>query len=105
MNEVSAWLDEFVRRRNLPPKMLLVHQFTPGMVDDKDQVKKRRNVEIVFNMDGFGGREAKLSKYRMLRRDKRFPLGMKLFLTQDINRMRPAEVLRLRLAPRVVEYQ
>ncbi|MDP9395178.1 MAG: hypothetical protein M3Q27_13455 [Actinomycetota bacterium] len=71
----------------------------------KDQVKKRRNVEIVFNMDGFGGREAKLSKYRMLRRDKRFPLGMKLFLTQDINRMRPAEVLRLRLAPRVVEYQ
>ncbi len=56
-------------------------------------------------MDGFGGREAKLSKYRMLRRDKRFPLGMKLFLTQDINRMRPAEVLRLRLAPRVVEYQ
>lgn len=105
VNQVSAWLDRLVRRRNLPPKMLLVHQFMPGMVERKKLVEPRDRVELVFNMDGFGARAAKQSKYRMLAEDRRFSLGYKLFLRQDIRRMRPAEVLRLRPRPVVVEYQ
>ncbi len=102
VNQVSAWLDRLVRRRNLPPKMLLVHQFMLGMVERKKLVEPR---DRVFNMDGFGARAAKQSKYRTLAEDRRFSLGYKLFLRQDIRRMRPAEVLRLRQRPVVVEYQ
>ncbi len=105
VNEVSGWLDRLVAEHELPPKMLLVHQFTTGMVDRKNLVKSRRHVELVFNMDGFGARSAKLSKYRMLAKDRRFPLGFKLFLRQDIDRLAPADAMRLRPRPVVVEYQ
>ncbi len=105
VNEVSAWLERLVQRHDLPPKMLLVHQFTNGMVLRKQLVRPRERVELVFNMDGFGAREAKLSKYRLLRQDRRFPLGFKLFHRQDVRMMTPAQVVALRPRPAVVEYQ
>ncbi len=105
VNAVSAWLDELTVRYRLPQKLLLVHQFTVGMVTDKDDLAPRRHLAMVFNMDGFGGRAAKLAKYRMLAADRRFGLGLKLFLRQDIAIFQPPEVLALQPAPDVVEYQ
>jgi hypothetical protein len=105
VNVVSGWLDALTARHRLPQKLLLVHQFTTGMITNKAAVQPRRNLAIVFNMDGFGGREAKLTKYRLLQADRRFGLGLKLFLRQDIAMFRPHEVLRLRPIPNVVEYQ
>jgi hypothetical protein len=105
LNAVSGWLDALTARHRLPQKLLLVHQFTLGMVTDKPAVLPRRHLAMVFNMDGFGGRSAKLTKYRLLAADDRFGLGLKLFLRQDIAIFQPAEVLRLRPVPDVVEYQ
>jgi hypothetical protein len=105
VNAVSAWLEDLTVRHRLPQKLLLIHQFTPGMITNKRAVLPRRHLAMVFNMDGFGGREAKLSKYRMLMADRRFGLGLKLFLRQDIAIFQPPEVLRLRPSPDVVEYQ
>jgi hypothetical protein len=105
VNAVSAWLDALTVRYRLPQKLLLVHQFTTGMITDKPAVRPRKHLAMVFNMDGFGGREAKLAKYRLLMADRRFGLGLKLFLHQDIAIFRPREVLALRPAPNVVEYQ
>ncbi len=105
VNTVSAWLDGLTARHRLPQKLLLIHQFTTGMITNKRAVQPRRNLAMVFNMDGFGGREAKLAKYRMLAADRRFGLGLKLFLRQDVAIFRPHEVLRLRPVPEVVEYQ
>jgi hypothetical protein len=105
VNSVSRWLDQLTARHHLPQKLLLVHQFTTNMVRNKGAVARRKNLAIMFNMDGFGGREAKLAKYRMLALDKRFALGMKLFYKQDINRFRAADLLALKPAPMIVEYQ
>ena len=60
---------------------------------------------MVFNMDGFGGRASKISEYHNLAKDPRFELGMKLFYTQDLNLMKPDQVLRLRPQPDFVVYQ
>jgi hypothetical protein len=105
VNRVSGWLDELSARHRLPQKLLLVHQFTMHMVTGKSGLQRRRNLAMVFNMDGFGGRAAKLAKYRMLAADRRFGLGLKLFYKQDIHMFGPADVLALRPAPSVVEYQ
>jgi hypothetical protein len=105
VNAVSGWLDALTARHKLPQKLLLVHQFTTNMIRNKPSVQSRRNLAIMFNMDGFGGREAKLAKYRMLAADKRFSLGMKLFYKQDVNRFAARDLLALSPAPMIVEYQ
>ena len=41
VNEVSAYLARIVRARDLPQKLLIVHQFTEEMVTDRDQLRGR----------------------------------------------------------------
>lgn len=105
VNDVSAWLDQLTAAHQLPQKLLLVHQFTAAMVRNKHSVRRRSHLAITFNMDGFGSRTAKLSKYRILARDRRFPVGLKLFYRHDSNLFSPRDVLRLHRVPEVVDYE
>jgi hypothetical protein len=105
LNAVSTWLSQLVASSNLPQKLLLIHQFTNDMVRDKPSVQSAPGLALVFNMDGFGGQEAKLSKYELLTADSRFLLGLKVFYHQDTNPFTPADLLTLTPAPNVVEYQ
>ena len=61
----------------------------------KPALKTRRHLAMVFNVDGFGGRAAKLGKYRDFARHRHFPLGFKLFYDWDISMMSPRDVLRM----------
>jgi hypothetical protein len=105
VNRVSHWLGHLTRVNRLPQKLFLVHQFTESMVRNKDAVIARKHLATVFNVDGLGGRAAKIGKYRDFAQDKRFPLGFKLFYDADIGLMSPADVLRLRPRPAIVEYE
>jgi hypothetical protein len=105
VNRVSRWLGELTRVNDLPQKLLLIHQFTTDMVRHKGLVRARKHLALVFNMDGFGSREAKIGNYQRMAQDKRFPLGIKLFYKQDSNLLTPRRVLHLKPRPSVVEYQ
>lgn len=105
VNRVSRWLNHLTRVNHLPQKLFLVHQFTDEMVRDKDRVVGRKHLATVFNVDGLGGRAAKIGKYRDFASDQRFPLGFKLFYEADTGLMSPAEVLRLRPRPVIIEYE
>jgi hypothetical protein len=105
VNHLSHWLNQLTRVNHLPQKLLIVHQFTESMVTDKAHVSTRKHLSLVFNVDGLGGRAAKVGKYRDFARDRRFPLGFKIFYDADIGLMQPAEVLRLRPRPVIVEYE
>lgn len=105
VNRVSFWLNHLTRVNHLPQKLFLVHQFTESMVSNKSAVVGRKHLATVFNVDGLGGRAAKIGKYRDFAQDRRFPLGFKLFYDADIGLMSPAEVLRLRPRPAIVEYE
>lgn len=105
INKVSGWLNDLTRQRRLPEKLLLVHQFTDDMVRNQDAVRGRSDLEIVFNMDGFGSPGAKTSRYRALADKTDFRLGFKLFYDEDTDLLAPRRVLDLAPVPRVVEYQ
>jgi hypothetical protein len=113
VNEVSAYLARLVRVRDLPQKLLIVHQFTEDMIADRDQLESRPEVALVVNMDGFGTAELKQGVYdRLALPPVRGPdtlggpyNGFKLFFREDTGLMSPRDVLALRPAPDVVVYE
>jgi hypothetical protein len=106
INQVSARLDDLVRRRNLPQKLLLVHQFTDDMIEQPRRLERRPGVALVRNVDGFGDPQVKRQKYREFTRARgRTHFGYKLFYREDTDLMQPREVLRLRPQPDVVVYE
>ena len=80
VNEVSAYLSRVVRANNLPEKLLVVHRFTNDMIENEGVLERHPGVALTVNVDGFGTRPAKRSKYREFtrgRRDRHH--GFKLF--------------------------
>jgi len=106
VNAVSEWLSRIVRRRNLPEKLFVVHQFTSDMIRDKQRVKKRPGLAVTMNVDGFGDRPNKISKYRAFTSEAtRFHDGFKLFYREDVNLMKPRNVLAMNPPPDLVVYE
>lgn len=106
VNAVSFWLDELVKKHDLPQKLLLVHRFTEDMIVGEDQLKAREDVAVTVNVDGFGGREIKIAKYKQLaQRTPGLYNGFKLFFREDIDLLTPARVLRLRPPPGIIVYE
>jgi hypothetical protein len=106
VNEVSRYLSELVRRHDLPQKLLVVHRFTGDMIEQEDQLERDPGVALVVNVDGFGDQPNKISKYNEFTRGKRDRHhGFKLFYKEDVNLMKPREVLRLRPQPDLVVYE
>jgi hypothetical protein len=107
VNATSAWLAQLVAKHKLPEKLFLVHQFTPGMVPVR-AVKKRDGLAMVINVDGFGGQEVKIAKYRSFARTAKaagLRRGFKLFYQEDTKLMKPRQVLRMSPPPDVVVYE
>jgi hypothetical protein len=106
VNAALDVLEKLVLELDLPPKVLIVHQFTLGMLPDKEKIRGRRRIDLVLDMDGFGSRSLKLSSYRAVMRQAALPFaGFKLFYHQDTNLFEPAQVMQLMPVPSVVIYQ
>jgi hypothetical protein len=105
INAVSAWLSQLVTANHLPQKLLVVHQFTDGMITNRQRLKARPNLAMAIHVDGFGDPANKRQKYRQLAPRRHFYPGFKLFYKQDIDRLSPGQVLRLRPVPLLVTYQ
>ncbi|MGH8862539.1 MAG: hypothetical protein ACRDVG_15130, partial [Jatrophihabitantaceae bacterium] len=63
INAVRRYLSGIVAARHLPDKLLVVHQFTPGMLPDRAGIRPGPGVEIVFHADGFGSPRAKIATW------------------------------------------
>jgi hypothetical protein len=99
-------LDRIVTEHRLPPKVLVVHQFTLGMLPDKARIRRSPQVDLVLTMDGFGSPPSKRASYRAVTRQQPldFP-GFKLFYRLDGPLLSPTEVLALDPPPAVIVYQ
>jgi hypothetical protein len=106
INEVSRYLSAIVRRYDLPQKLLVVHRFTSDMIQAEHDLERRPGVALVVNVDGFGDQPNKISKYHEFTQDlrRRFN-GFKLFYEEDVNLMKPKQVLRLNPQPDLVVYE
>ena len=79
VNATTAWLDQLVTSYNLPQKLLLIHQFTDDMVPEAE-LKERKGLAYVLNVDGFGTQALKIAKYKsFVAQAKHFRRGFKLF--------------------------
>jgi len=106
VNAAAAYLSRIVRERGLPEKLLLVHRFTDDMIGRDERLRPFPGVQTVVNVDGFGGREVKIAKYRaFVRRTPGLRRGFKLFYEEDTNLMRPGTVMAMQPRPDVVVYE
>ncbi|HEV2060476.1 MAG TPA: hypothetical protein VGR11_14060, partial [Solirubrobacteraceae bacterium] len=106
INAVSAYVSEFVSDHDLPDKLFVVHQFTSSMIENKEAVQQRLGLALTMNVDGFGDRANKVSKYDLFTSElTRFHNGFKLFYEEDTNLMSPRQVLALRPPPDLVVYE
>ena len=106
VNAVSAYVSSFVSDHDLPDKLFVVHQFTSSMIENKERVQQRLGLALTMNVDGFGDRSNKVSKYDLFTSElTRFHNGFKLFYEEDTNLMSPRQVLALRPPPDLVVYE
>ncbi len=105
INRVAAYLSDLVKANNLPPKILIIHRFNPGMVTNTDRIESPNGVRILFHADGEGGPAAKIADYDDLL-PTRFEKGIKVFYDEDSPTMTPAQVLeRTNPDPTFISYQ
>ena len=99
-------LAEIVREKDIPNKILIVHQFENEMIYNKEQIQPVEGVDFVLDMDGFGGAGAKIENYDIFVRQELSEYGgIKLFYQQDDPLMTPAEIVALEPSPLFVVYQ
>jgi hypothetical protein len=106
INDAIAVLEYLQERYHLPPKVLLVHQFTMAMLPDKEKIWSSPALDIVLVADGFGSPALKRHTYAMVLRQHALAFsGFKLFYIQDTDLLQPAQVLALTPSPAVIIYQ
>ena len=106
VNDAIAVLECVQDRYQLPPKVLIVHQFTTGMLPDKEKIWSSAALDIVLSADGFGSPALKRHTYSMVLRQHSLAFsGFKLFYIQDTDLLPPSQVLALTPPPAVVIYQ
>jgi hypothetical protein len=111
VNEAIAYLSELVRANDLPPKVLIVHRYTEPMVTDAEDIEPTPEVQVVMDMDGWGGIGNKISSYEgyIVPHPVQFT-GFKLFYKNDVKwegsrMLTPKEVLDLTPSPSFIQYQ
>lgn len=111
INDAIDFLADVVRKYHIPPKVLVVHRFTQGMVTNYKNIKIVPEVQVVMNMDGFGDKILKKSTYLayIYREPVQFT-GFKLFYKNDTKKnsdgmYTPKELLKFKPKPIYIQYQ
>jgi hypothetical protein len=105
VNRTARWLSQLTRRRGLPEKLFVLHQFRTSMIEDIRAIGPRAHLAMVQHVDGFGTPGQKRATYDAVARPRQFAMGFKLFYDEDRPRMGSAEVHRLRPDVRFVSFQ
>jgi hypothetical protein len=108
INYATRFLAGLVDKHKLPPKILVVHRFTPGGVTNARKITLDPRVQVVMHMDGFGPPWMKRDTYwRDIKREPVQFTGWKQF-TKAKNDRPPtprSDILRLWPAPLYIQIQ
>ncbi|MBS1934239.1 MAG: hypothetical protein JST96_09595 [Bacteroidetes bacterium] len=111
INFASTYLKNLVIANNLPPKILVVHRFTQGMLTNYKKVETHPEVQVVMDMDGWGIQARKINTYKeFISKQPVEYTGFKLFYKNDFREansrmLTPEEVLKLKPQPMYIQYQ
>ncbi|QSB12794.1 hypothetical protein JQS43_13980 [Natronosporangium hydrolyticum] len=107
VNQVTEWLAELTAEHHLPQKLLILHQFTLGMITNRDAVATDYDeVAVLIHADGFGTPSEKFDTWNALQNDApEVWWGWKNFYDEDQPTFTPAETVDVEPLPRFVSYQ
>ncbi len=111
INWAIEYLAGIVKDNHLPPKFIVIHDFTNDMVTNSQDIRPTPEVQVVMDMDGFGTPAQKIKTYKTVIDTEPVQFtGFKLFYKNDIlqpgsHLMTPAEVLQLSPQPNFIQYQ
>lgn len=110
INYTTGYLQKLVKENNLPPKILVVHRFTQGMVKNYKDIKINPEVQIVMHMDGWGFPAKKINTYKhFIYKEPVEYTGFKIFYKNDTKNnsrlLTPQELLKLKPQPTYIQYQ
>jgi len=108
INVVSAYLSRLVSVHHLPQKLFIVHEFQLSELPDRQNIRIRRGLATVLQMDGLGPVATKLDSYRQVMAGAgAFHPGFKVFLrpSDDPVRMTPTQIMGVHPRPDYVSYQ
>ncbi|HUG07671.1 MAG TPA: hypothetical protein VMP13_02035 [Acidimicrobiia bacterium] len=86
VNGVIDWVADLVRDNGLPQKMLIVHQFQNRMIQNRQDLIDRPEIQVIIQMDGEGSEPLKDATWgRLLQgaEDAHWAWGWKNFFVRD----------------------
>ena len=101
----QRFLVDLAEELDLPPKILIIHQFNWYTLPDKELIEPMDGLQFVLEVDGWGPPDDKRETYRVLTETPIEYHGFKLWYRQDEPLMTPEEVLALSPTPDIVIYQ
>lgn len=112
INWAAGELAKISLQYHLPRKVLVVHQWDPSVIRNKNQIRLNPNVSLVVQSDGWGATDTKLSNYTTFVQQSLVEYGgYKLFLPHygenqyDTPLQTPRQVLQLFPQPLFISYQ
>lgn len=105
------YLAKIVKDNNLPPKVLIVHRYTQKMLTNAKNIKPTPEVQVIINMDGWGGQAKKIGTYKNFVYPEPVQFtGFKLFYKNDVFTpgtvlMSPEDLLKLQPRPIYIQFQ
>lgn len=108
INEVSTWLAQLCREKNLPQKVFVLHQFQAQMITDRNTVDvSHPELAYVLHADGHGEPGQKFDTWNMLREglQPEFFLAWKNFYDEDTPMFSPERTLAVQPRPWFISYQ
>jgi hypothetical protein len=108
INRTGAWLAGFTREHKLPQKVLMLHQFTTGMISNRSTlVTDYDELRVVIHADGFGSAGAKFNTWKNLHQGEPANVfwGWKNFYDEDKPTFSPPETVAVSPSPVFVSYQ
>jgi hypothetical protein len=107
VQRVVDWLADLTREAGLPEKLLVLHQFQPSMLPDRDTIEVPAELAVVVHMDGQGPLDDKFDSYASITAgaEDRWLWGWRNAYDQDEPVATAQQVLDLEPTPVLVTYE
>lgn len=108
VNRVGDWLAALTRRRTLPQKLFVLHQFTPSMIEGRSRLDTdHAELATVLHVDGSGSQGAKQGTWKLLHKNapKGVFWGWKNFVDEDEPMLTVQQTWQVRPRPDLISYQ
>jgi hypothetical protein len=108
VNETANWLAALTHRKNLPQKLLLLHQFRTDMLPNRHQLNTSHSeLAYAIQMDGQGTQAQKHDTWQSLLRQPpaQTKFGWKNFYVKDQVMLTPTQTMAIQPQPWYVSYQ